>query len=270
VPGSAGWSRILYLDLDVWCTRPLQHFLDAATAAAREEHLTHEELIGDTSLGHDAADQTSAPDVRLKRKTGLRDKRGPVITPENDVDNGGHGRRRTLSKSRGSTVATIPARKMSSSTAAGSRSRADLTPNPWPWLVLFYDCKAHAMGWCSGCDRWNTGVMIVSRPVKTGMSTSMAHPSEPNSEVRGGIDRGSSTRGTSRMSSSRRSSSSSGSSSGSSNVHPSGSSYVTQEGNCLKAWQEQLESGAFPTDQVSVWLFCGMLMSLFPLHYVIT
>ena len=31
------------------------------------------------------------------------------------------------------------------------------------WLVLFEDCAAHAVGWCSGCDTWNTGVMVVPR-----------------------------------------------------------------------------------------------------------
>jgi hypothetical protein len=39
--------------------------------------------------------------------------------------------------------------------------------NPSSWVTLFADCNAHAVGWCSGCDAWNTGVMVYSRLERT-------------------------------------------------------------------------------------------------------
>lgn len=36
-----------------------------------------------------------------------------------------------------------------------------------PWVTLFADCAGHAIGWCSGCNAWNTGVMIYSRSDRT-------------------------------------------------------------------------------------------------------
>jgi len=142
------------------------------------------------------------------------------------------------------TTAAAAAATSSISTASAPGAGLTPTPNPWPWLVLFYDCKAHALGWCSGCDVWNTGVMIVSRPASPAIvSTSVPHLSDQSTVEKGRIVRGS---GSSR-------STDIGSRGSGNGVHTGSSSNgrVTQEGgNCLKAWQEQLESGAFPTDQV--------------------
>lgn len=207
----------------------MQYFLDAASAAARAEFKTHGEFIDDSSLEHATIDQP--PSLR-KHKAARRGQRGPT-----SVEQMG-------SNHRGITAGATTAAATSSISTA-SAPGADLTPppNPWPWLVLFYDCKAHALGWCSGCDIWNTGVMIVSRPASPAIiSTSVPHLSDQSTVEKGRVVRSS---GSSRSTGTSSRDSDNGVRTASSSGH------VTQEGgNCLKAWQEQLDSGAFPTDQV--------------------
>ena len=68
---------------------------------------------------------------------------------------------RAQARSRAAQLATAasPAPGRGAAGAAGAAAAVHA-----PWLVLFWDCGAHALGWCRGCDRWNTGVMVVARP----------------------------------------------------------------------------------------------------------
>eukprot|EP00968_Pinguiococcus_pyrenoidosus_P001712 scaffold78_cov265-Pinguiococcus_pyrenoidosus.AAC.1 len=54
---------------------------------------------------------------------------------------------------------------------ASQRGKTRFRPSPLPseqppewWSVgLFLDCKTHAAGWCDGCNKWHTGVMLLSK-----------------------------------------------------------------------------------------------------------
>jgi len=166
VPGSAAWQRLLYLDVDVWAAQPLAgtpQLAGTPLSRARRRWLEQEEEeeeeeaeegmqrrgssspSGSGSLSKDFVTSVEEAGSFLAAVALLLPPPGASSPPLPPLP-GGREAKEAVATTR---LRPSPAEKTATATAT--------------WVALFADCAAHAIGWCSGCDAWNTGVMVLAR-----------------------------------------------------------------------------------------------------------
>ena len=151
VPGGAAWQRLLYLDLDVWTARSLGPFL-AAAAPLLPPLDGNPELAGGVGAGRDSSE-------RRKLLVSAAGGEGAGGEGAGGEDQGEEAPPRSGKPRRGKWPVRL--RALSAAAPGGGVGGGER------WLVLFEDCGAHALGWCAGCDAWNTGVMVLSRTARS-------------------------------------------------------------------------------------------------------
>ena len=149
VPAAAQWNFILYLDVDVWVAQPLQPgFLDAVGPLLQSmRRRPRQTIMGQRRLVDLPAALSSSESSLLSHQ---------VVAPSAAASAAS-----AASNSVGWTNRTTSLVRTSSNRRLRVGAGAPLDADSIPWIALFADCAAHAVGWCAGCETWNTGVMLV-------------------------------------------------------------------------------------------------------------